>query len=178
MVLGIESPRSIIDRIHTPNHFVMKILVHVPFNVGWLFHDLVVRASLDFRPGTVRTMTCPGSPMAVIDGHSTPGEEALTGSPMHDFTIDGDYGTVRGSLTLEPEFDVKPMFYYQDDVLTPDPPETSPGRSLRRSKPATCRSDWEMEPHISRRRPIHRKNRPAIGHHGKTARRILQKGLM
>ena len=105
----------------------MKILVHVPFNVGWLFHDLVVRASLDFRPGTVRTMTCPGSPMAVVDGHSTPGEEALTGSPMHDFTIDGDYGTVRGSLTLEPEFDVKPMFYYQDDVLTPDPPETSPG---------------------------------------------------
>jgi hypothetical protein len=127
MVLGIQSPRSLIDRIHTPNTFVMEILVQLPFHVGWLFHDLAVRSSLDFRPGTAHTVVCPGRPAAIVDGRLTPGEEALSGSPMQGFTIAGPYGEVHGSLTLGPGFDVHPALYYEDDVLKLDPPESDPG---------------------------------------------------
>jgi hypothetical protein len=127
VVLGLQSPRGIIDRIHTPEHFVMEILVQLPFNVGWLFQDLAVRSSLDLRPGAGLTVVCPGLPAATVDGRPTPGEEALMGCPMEGFTIVGPYGAVHGTLRLGPGFDLRPELFYVDDALDPDPPESDPG---------------------------------------------------
>jgi hypothetical protein len=127
MVLGIQTPSSIIDRIHTPNTLVMDIVIRLPFNVGWLFHDLEVRSTLDLRPGDSRTITCPDHPPARIDGRVEPNEETLRGGPMRGFTIAGRYGTMHGDLTLAPGLDLRPALYYADDATEADPPEGHPG---------------------------------------------------
>jgi len=127
MVLGIQSPRSIIYRIHTPDTLVMEIVIQLPFNVGWLFHDLEVRSTLDLRPGESRTVTCPDHPPAQIDGRVAAGEETLRGCPMQGFTIAGRYGTMHGDLTLTPGLDLQQTLYYADDAAEADPPEGQPG---------------------------------------------------
>jgi len=127
IVLGIQSPRSIIHRIHTPNTLVMEILIQLPFNVGWLFQDLEVRSSLDLRPGEGLTVTCPDHPPARIDGRVEANEEPLRGGPMQGFTIAGRYGTMHGDLTLAPGLDVQSTLYYADDATEADPPEGEPG---------------------------------------------------
>jgi len=127
MVLGIQSPRSIIDRIHTPNSLVMEVVIQLPFNVGWLFHGMEVRSTLDLRPGESRTITCADHPPARIDGHLEPNEEVLRGGPMQGFTIAGRYGAMHGDLTLAPGLDLQPVLYYADDAADADPPEDQPG---------------------------------------------------
>jgi hypothetical protein len=126
-VLGIPSPLCTIDRIHTPDHFIMEIQVQVPFNVGWLVHDLTMTSSLDLRPGGGRNVVCPGFPTARVDGRFTPHEKALMGSAMDGFTIVGRYGTVHGTLSLGPDFDIRPALFYDDDGRDLDPPENDPG---------------------------------------------------
>ena len=102
MILGIKSPRAIIDRIDTPYTLVMEVRIQLPFKVGWLFRDLAVRASLDLQPGESLTFTCPGHPIARIDGRTEPGETALCGSPMHGFTIAGPFCALSINTLLSP----------------------------------------------------------------------------
>ncbi len=127
MAFGLKSPRSIVDRIHTPRALRLALTVHIPFRVGWFFSGLTVRSTLDLAPGARRTITCPNHATTPIDGRPEPSEVALLGCPLEGFTIDGPHGSLHGTLSLGPKLHLKAAIYFKDDLHEPDPPERVPG---------------------------------------------------
>jgi len=127
MAFGLKSPRSIIDRIHTPRALLLEMRLHIPFRIGWFFDDLAIRSTIDLAPGEPRTITCPNHVTTPIDGRPQPSEVILRGCPLEGFTIADTYGALTGTLTLGPRLKLKAAIYYADDDTAHDPPEEIPG---------------------------------------------------
>jgi len=127
MAFGLKSPRSIVDRIHTPRALLLETRLHIPFRVGWFFDHLAIRSSIDLAPGEPRTITCPNHVTTPIDGRPQPSEVALMDCPLEGFTIADTYGALYGNLTLGPRIKLKASIYFLDDDTAHDPPEEVPG---------------------------------------------------
>ncbi len=127
MALGLRSPSSTIDRIHTPRTLLLEMRIHIPFRIGWFFDHLAIRSTIDLAPGEPRTITCPNHVTTAIDGRPQPSEVVLRGCPLKGFTIADTYGALHGTLTLGPRLKLKAAVYYADDDTAHDPPEDIPG---------------------------------------------------
>lgn len=132
IILGLKSPRVIMDYIASRGAFQMDVVVDIPFKIGLFFDEVVTVPSIDWNDDPalptmqVRHVSLESS--QVIDGEMTRDELALNESPVTAIEVSSDYGTIAMDMAMRGESPVRARAFYRDQTAMEDMPERIPGQ--------------------------------------------------
>ena len=130
----IPTPRTYLDTEFYGRSIGYSLVFHVPFDVGSLLSEPVVRVSTDSnceRPGR-RWYNSNNRQGVDVDGVMSPAELTLDRGEFEWTVVAGTLPGERGgwlsrNIYDREDFPLNFELYYRDDMAVPDPPEEQPG---------------------------------------------------